>query len=236
VDEKWVAKQLRDFVEMTALLKEYADGVEVQYLPIDESFIIEAAQVNEKLMDHITPGWRAAAERRDPALWQGHRDAAIRALSELRYGAVVAERLGDTTPTMRVSGMHPWAWEGARSLWQSGHFGHAVLAALNKLNAEFQNKLQRSDLSETALFQNAFSSEPASETTPRLRLAGGGSDKSVASLRRGVLRLGEGCFAAVRNPSSHQPMSDISEQKALEQLALVSLLARWIDESERVTS
>jgi hypothetical protein len=41
-----------------------------------------------------------------------------------------------------------------------------------------------------------------------------------------------GCFAGIRNPASHEHGDDWSEQKALEYLAALSILARWIDECE----
>ncbi len=54
--------------------------------------------------------------------------------------------------------------------------------------------------------------------------------KTALSVRRGIVSLAEGLFAAVRNPASHDVSEGIlSEQIALEQLALVSLLARWVE-------
>ncbi|MFJ3633826.1 TIGR02391 family protein [Streptomyces sp. NPDC090112] len=58
--------------------------------------------------------------------------------------------------------MHPWAWEGARPLWQSGHLREAVTAAARKVNAETQNKLGRKDVSATRL-----SSRPSRRTLRR---------------------------------------------------------------------
>jgi hypothetical protein len=59
--------------------------------------------------------------------------------------------------------------------------------------------------------------------------------KTAASVRRGVLQLAEGGFAAIRNPASHAPIEVNDEQIALEQLALVSLLSRLVDEAKVVT-
>ncbi|MEU5215103.1 TIGR02391 family protein [Streptomyces sp. NPDC020807] len=36
-----------------------------------------------------------------------------------------------------------WVWQGARALWQSGHFREAVTAAARKVNAETQNNVGR---------------------------------------------------------------------------------------------
>lgn len=45
--------------------------------------------------------------------------------------------------------------------------------------------------------------------------------------------FGAGCFAAIRNPVGHLPNDqfELPEQDALERLAALSLLARWIDDS-----
>jgi hypothetical protein len=45
--------------------------------------------------------------------------------------------------------------------------------------------------------------------------------------------FGTGCSSAIRNPLGHLPNEevDVDEQGALERLAALSLLARWIDEA-----
>ena len=44
-----------------------------------------------------------------------------------------------------------------------------------------------------------------------------------------------GCAQGIRNPQAH-PSSDLTEQEALEQLAALSVLARWVDECEVVNA
>ena len=46
--------------------------------------------------------------------------------------------------------------------------------------------------------------------------------------------LGMGCAQGIRNPQAH-PSDDISEQEALEQLAALSVLARWVDKCRVVS-
>jgi hypothetical protein len=46
-----------------------------------------------------------------------------------------------------------------------------------------------------------------------------------------VAALAEGCFAAIRNPASHDALDELPEQEALEQLAALSVLARLVDSS-----
>lgn len=226
MDEIWAVEKLKGFIGMTSL-DEVAYGLEA---------ILREAQIVEKILDRATPRWRVGLRPDLAETWQPRRQAAIRALSEIENAAEIADKLGDIAPTMAASAMHVWAWEAARSLWQSGHFGEAVRAATVKVNAELQNKLGRRDIGETRLFQQAFSADLPSAASPRLRPAGDDGGKTALSVRRGIAALAEGCYAGIRNPASHETVGEISEQIALEQLAIVSLLARWIDESTVVAS
>jgi hypothetical protein len=51
---------------------------------------------------------------------------------------------------------------------------------------------------------------------------------TFASVHRGVRSFAEGCYVAIRNPISHTE-GDLGEDEALEQLAALSVLARWVD-------
>ena len=82
---------------------------------------------------------------------------------------------------------------------------------------------------ETALFQLAFSTHAPAPGKPRLRLPDDDDGKTARGVRRGVMAFAEGCFAAIRNPSSHDVQDDLPEAEALEQLASFSVLARWVD-------
>ena len=53
------------------------------------------------------------------------------------------------------------------------------------------------------------------------------------SAHEGAMHLGMGCAQGIRNPQAH-PSDDITEQEALEQLAALSVLARWVDACEPV--
>lgn len=47
-------------------------------------------------------------------------------------------------------------------------------------------------------------------------------------MRVGILNISQGVFAAIRNTATHTT-ADLPKQEAPEQLATLSLLARWID-------
>jgi hypothetical protein len=57
-----------------------------------------------------------------------------------------------------------------------------------------------------------------------------GSD-TYKSVQRGAMALAEGIYTGIRNPFNHEDPRDIEEQIALEYLAALSVLARWVEES-----
>jgi uncharacterized protein (TIGR02391 family) len=162
--------------------------------------------------------------------------ATLRAREALQRDQELKENLGDNAPELSASKLHPWVWEGARSLWQSGHYREAVEGSIRKLNAETQNKLGRRDLSEDDLFKQAFSEQPPAPNSPRLHRMKDDSSKTFKSAQRGARSLAEGIFAGIRNPLAHESEVDMPEQQALEYLAALSVLARWVDESSLETA
>jgi hypothetical protein len=70
------------------------------------------------------------------------REWTIRCIETIRRDAEIRENLGEDAPDLNAGSMHPWIWQGARSLWQSGHFAEAVEAAAKKLNAETTTHVQ----------------------------------------------------------------------------------------------
>lgn len=50
------------------------------------------------------------------------------------------------------------------------------------------------------------------------------------------MTFADGVFAGIRNPLSHEAERELSEQEALEYLAALSVLARWVDRSEVETA
>jgi hypothetical protein len=64
------------------------------------------------------------------------REWTIRCIETMERDAEIRENLGEDAPDLNASNLHHWIWEGARSLWQSGHFIEAIEAAARKLNAE----------------------------------------------------------------------------------------------------
>lgn len=234
MDEAWVLEQLDSFIAHTVPTPDNA-AFDRGGLWSGESSdtVVGEWHVVEQIVDAVIPGWRSQPEpetdRPGWERWSYERHFAIKARAEVAVSATIREKLGDTAPKLSASSMHPWIWDAARSLWQSRHFRHAVSNAAVKVNAETQNKLGRRDISETDLLKQALSDNEASADSPRLRLAGDDGGRTAQNVRRGARAFAEGCFAAIRNPASHDYLDEMAEAEALEQLAAFSLLARWVD-------
>lgn len=231
---EWALEQLDVFIKQTVMRNGSSEWVittsDVTAAPDDE--VAKQAPVVEKILDRALPRWRIEVpDNSANNRWSRHREAAIRARESLVRAKELAENLGDDAPQISAADLHPWVWSGAASLWQSGHFRSAVEDAAKKVNAETQNKLGRRDVSETKLFQEAFSVDLPVVGKPRLRRRKPDASDTYKSVQRGAMALAEGIFAGIRNPFNHEDPRDIDEQVALEYLAALSVLARWVDEA-----
>lgn len=237
IDITWARDELAQFLKLTELYRP-ADPPGVMTISSHLSNrgsrdeIVASAHVVEQILDRVLPRWRTEVpDNRNKTVnrWYQHREAAQRAEAALRRDAEVRARLGDDAPQLSAGSMHPWAWDGARALWRSGHFREAVTAAARKVNAETQNKAGRRALSETKLFQSVFSQNPPKAGEPRLRLMADDGSDTFRSVHRGAMAFAEGCYAGIRNPNSHEDgLPELPEHEALEQLAAFSVLARWV--------
>ena len=234
---EWAVAELDKFIRQTVMTNDSFAGNGVAYFSNKSSTaaadaeVAQQAQVVEKIFDRVIPRWRADIELRKSNRWTRHREAAIRAKAELERQEEVRKNLGDDAPEISAANLHPWVWSGAQSLWRSGHYRSAVEDAAKKLNAETQNKLGRRDVSETDLFNQAFSEQGPAAGKPRLYRMKNDGSSTVKSVQRGARTFAEGVFAGIRNPLAHEADQEMPEQQALEYLAALSVLARWVDES-----
>ncbi|WEH34798.1 TIGR02391 family protein [Streptomyces sp. AM 4-1-1] len=240
LDIHWARGELARFLELTELYRlPDPPGVMIFSSSLSnrgsQRDIVASAHVVEKILDRVLPHWKTdvPSDRNEEInRWCQHREAAQRADAALQRDTEISERLGDNAPQLSAATMHPWVWQGAGALWQSSHFREAVTAAARKVNAETQNKVQRRDLSETKLFQNAFSLAPPKEGEHRLRLMEDDGGDTFRSVHRGAMAFADGCYAGIRNPNSHEDgLPELPEHEALEQLAALSVLARWVDKA-----
>jgi hypothetical protein len=191
----------------------------------------------EVIMDAVDPelsnytrgdpedGWKSSADR----WWDSARRAAHRALGLHTHAAEAKRRMRPDAPDLLADQLHPWVWEPARPMWEAGSLQAAVLHAAQSINARLQQKVHRFNASESRLCQDTFSVEAPQPDRPRLRFPGDRGTDTWKALQVGAGQFGAGCFIAIRNPVAHQHDYPLTEQEALEQLAAMSVLARWID-------
>lgn len=161
-------------------------------------------------------------------------DLARRALGKLETAEETARHIsGTVAPSMAADSLHPLIWDAASKLWNDGHLTAAVQRAATFLNAHVQDLTGRHDVSDSALMAQAFSPSAPEPEKPRLRWPGEDSNLTVKAMRTGLLQFSQGCFMAIRNPTTHGT-TELSTQQALEHLAVLSMLARWIDGCELV--
>ncbi|WP_435278319.1 TIGR02391 family protein [Rhodococcus yananensis] len=235
MNTEWAIAELDKFIEQTIMRNGSGDGfiTSSDYTAAPDVEVARQAQIVEKVLDRVISNWRIEISgKMANNRWARHREAAIRAREELIRKQEVEENLGENAPELSAAELHPWIWEGAKSLWQSGHYREAVGGAIRKLNAETQNKVDRRDVSETDLFKQSFSMDEPKVGKSRLRRMKDDGSDTYKSVQRGAMALAEGVFAGIRNPLSHEVDQELSDQEALEYLAALSVLARWVDQSD----
>lgn len=142
-----------------------------------------------------------------------------------------AANLKTDAPALPADLLHPWVWDAARTFWDSQHYRAAVDAAATAINAHTQTKVGRRDIFDVDLMNHIFTEKPRDGQT-YLRLAGDDGDLTTRNRNRALRPFAEGCFAGIRNPAAHEHGDDWSQQIALEYLASLSVLARWISGCE----
>jgi len=144
---------------------------------------------------------------------------------------------GPRGPVLAAGGLHEWVWHAAVNLWDGEHFKEAVRSAASAVEEQTRLKIDRSDLTGASIFNEAFSLDPPEPGKPRLRfahieeIAGSGQrSQEWKSAHEGAMAFGRGCFQGIRNLQAHG-IADLPEEQALEYLAALSVLARWVDDA-----
>lgn len=155
------------------------------------------------------------------------------ALALLRTRGETRAKLGTSAPTMKADGLHTLIWDSASKRWDSGHYSDAIQRAATALSGHVKDLTGRYELGDNELMTQAFSPSAPQPGKPRLRWPGNDEDLTVKAMRMGILNTAQGVFSAIRNPATHTT-DDLPKQEALEQLAALSVLARWIDKCELI--
>lgn len=180
--------------------------------------------------DYLNPIWR----------WVGVKEATQTLVGVLEHQSTREQTLGPPGPLLAAEGLHKWVWHAAVNLWGDGHYKQAVNAAASAVEEQTQLKLRRGDLSGADLYTQAFKVGKIGETPDGRRLRfthldelteDGKRNQKWVSAHEGAMHFGRGCAQGIRNLNAHGT-GDLPEQQALEYLASLSVLARWVDTAQ----
>jgi hypothetical protein len=162
--------------------------------------------------------------------WAEAVSACVQLRGVIRHADELAAILGPVGPSIAASRLHPWVWEAAASAWDAGLRRAAVQAAAARIDHETQVKLRRVDIAGVDLARQAWAAADPGPGKPRLRPVGFGEpgSRSFTAALDGAREFHAGAMARIRNLATHA-IGELDESEALEQLAALSVLARWID-------
>jgi uncharacterized protein Ymh len=239
VDQEWAAIQLESFVSAIDTLMEFGRAGHLVADKADNT-VRALEPVVQIIMEAVAPGLSKYESPDDAETWairwRPAKNAALRALGLVKSGAEAKERMRPDAPKLAADQLHEWVWAAARPMWEAGSYSTAVLWAAQSINTRLQQKLNRQEISDATLCGEAFSTDEPKPGRPRLRFDGDRTSETWKSLQEGAGFLGRGCFRAMRNPVAHNHQHPVNQQEALEELAALSRLARWIDQCKVETA
>ena len=118
--------------------------------------------------------------------WGQTREACTRAVAKLQREQEIGQKLGDGSPSVSMSGLHPWVWDAARTFWAQGAYRVAVREAASSLNAHTQAKVGRYDVADHALLGEVFSASARQERARLRRDLHDGLGPSLAGVALGL--------------------------------------------------
>lgn len=177
------------------------------------------------MIDPFT-NWATILQPKPPLEASNVRGCAVQAAGRLEGLRAKAQALA--APTLDPVRFHPLVWAAAQRLWNDGHLRQAVAAAGEAVTGQMKQLTGRNDAADTSLWQQAFSEKAPEAGKPRLRWPGDLIDQDVKTMNDGLRLFAPGSNMVIRNPATHID-ADLSEQDALERLATLSVLARFVD-------
>ncbi len=123
--------------------------------------------------------------------------------------------------------LHPRIAGVATDLYRDSHYAEAVFNSAKALVNYVKERSGRFDLDGAALMRTVFS-----RNNPVLAFSNLKSQTDLEE-QEGMMHLYEGAVLAIRNPGGHG-FPESSPERALEYIALLSLLANRLEEAKRV--
>jgi len=125
--------------------------------------------------------------------------------------------------------LHPRILDVSRELFLDGHPWEAVFAASKALINYVKERSGKHDLDGTSLVRTVFSRNAPVLAFNAL------VDQTDLDEQEGMMHLFEGAVLAIRNPGGHS-FPEGPEQRAIEYISLLSLLAYRVQEAKRIKS
>lgn len=122
--------------------------------------------------------------------------------------------------------LHPRIHDVAHDLFMDGHAWEAVFAGSKALVNYIKERSDRHDLDGTSLVRTVFSRNNPVLAFNDLK------DQTDLDEQEGMMHLYEGAVLAVRNPGGHS-FPEGSDQRAIEYISLLSLLAYRVQDAKR---
>lgn len=228
-----------EVAQVVEILEEFHAAAE--YLAAGDSFDGSDFRRANRVVSECRPLVRLIAERLLPevvglvdAPFDEARDAAAALIGVLKRRTAIEGLLPAKGPALLAANLHERVRVVALPRWAAGHRLDAIRAAAVEVEQQLRSKLNVYDKDVTQLVGEAFG-RSQEELAGRLRFRHILPDSNDwRNVHEGAAQFGRGVFMAIRNPHAHNN-AEPSEAVAFEHLAALSLLARWIDESE-VTS
>jgi hypothetical protein len=157
----------------------------------------------------------------------------VRSVIAILEGAIHEIELSEpSAPRIDMASLHPWIAGAAAGLWDDGHHRQAVDEATRAIEIRLKAKTGL-QLTGVPLVTAAFN--PARPKAGERRLRWDGFQEGTpgwTNAHEGAMAFARGCMLRIRNLAEHEDTWD--EGEALESLAALSLLARWIDSARIV--
>lgn len=232
MDHTYAVKTLIDFINSVDEHITYLEKQRNVWGPFHTPDALTFAEVRARRIENAySPGLGDYALDGTPdSHWRHARERAVQAVGLAQSEDEIAAFLRPTSPSIAADGLHPWVWEPAAPLWAAEARQDAVLSAARTVNRRLQQKINRHDIGETDLCMQTFDPKDPAEGKPRLRFPGDRSTPTWRARQEGAKYIAAGAFLAIRNVAAHEDEVAWSEHEALEHLAVLSVIARWIEE------
>ena len=140
-------------------------------------------------------------------------------------------------PNLAADQLHPRVWDGAVHFWGDDGYDAAVQTAAFAVAELTRRKIGCHDLDGEELYAELFSTDAPQPGAPRLRFPDfdySEEPQRWTAAHEGARRFGMGCAHNIGDPDAH--LFSTTEQEALEKLAALSVLARWVDDCKVVNA